>query len=55
MRWVIEAAKSKSGKPMSQRLAQELLEAYENTGAAVKKKNDIYKMAQANRAFAHLA
>ncbi len=53
VRWIVEAARTKKGKPMSQRLAEELLSAYESTGAAVKKKEDVQKMAEANRAFAH--
>ncbi len=53
VRWIIAAARAKKGKPMSQRLAEELLNAYENTGAAVKKREDVQKMAEANRAFAH--
>ncbi len=53
VRWIVEAARAKKGKPMSQKLAEELLSAYESTGAAVKKKEDVQKMAEANRAFAH--
>ncbi len=53
VRWIVAAARAKKGKPMSQKLAEELLNAYENTGAAVKKKEDVQKMAEANRAFAH--
>ncbi len=53
VRWIIGAARAKKGKPMSQKLAEELLSAYENTGAAVKKREDVQKMAEANRAFAH--
>ncbi|WP_036223425.1 30S ribosomal protein S7 [Mesoaciditoga lauensis] len=53
VRWIIAAARAKKGKPMSQRLAEELLNAYENTGTAVKKREDVQKMAEANRAFAH--
>ena len=53
MRWVINAARSKSGKGMSDRLAQELLDAYNNTGSAYKKKEDTHRMAEANKAFAH--
>lgn len=55
MRWIIGAARSQKGKPTKEKLAQELIDAANNTGAAIKKKTDIYKMAQANRAFAHLA
>jgi len=55
LRWIIGAAKSKKGKPMAEKLAQELLEAANNTGSAVKKKIDTHRMAEANRAFAHFA
>ena len=53
MRWVIEAAAARSEKSMSQRLAFELLEASENRGAAVRKREDTHRMADANKAFAH--
>ena len=53
MRWVIEAAQARSEKSMSQRLASELLEASENRGAAVRKREDTHRMADANKAFAH--
>jgi small subunit ribosomal protein S7 len=53
MRWVIEAASARSEKSMSQRLAAELLEAAENRGAAVRKREDTHRMADANKAFAH--
>ena len=53
MRWVIEAAQARSEKSMSQRLAAELLEASENRGAAVRKREDTHRMADANKAFAH--
>ncbi len=55
IRWLINAAKSKKGKPMQEKLAQELIDASQNTGAAVKKKEDTHRMAEANRAFAHYA
>ncbi len=55
MRWIIEAAKSKKGKPMAGKLAEELIAAAENTGKAIKKKENIHRMAEANRAFAHFA
>jgi len=55
MRWIIMAAKSKKGKPMREKLAEELIEAAENRGAAIKKKEDTHRMAEANRAFAHFA
>lgn len=55
MRWVIEAAKARSDKTMSRRLAHELLDAYEGRGAAVKKRADVHRMAESNRAFSHFA
>ncbi len=55
MRWLIGAARSKKGKPMAERLAEELVLAAKNEGAAVKKREDVHKMAEANRAFAHFA
>jgi small subunit ribosomal protein S7 len=53
MRWAIDAARSRSEKSMAMRLAHELLDAAENRGAAVKKREDTHRMADANRAFAH--
>lgn len=53
-RWLIEAAASRKGMPMSEALAAELVDAYNNTGNVVKKRDDVHKMAQSNRAFAHL-
>ena len=53
MRWAIEAARSRSEKSMSVRLAHELMDAAENRGAAVKKREDTHRMADANKAFAH--
>ena len=55
MRWIVQAAKSKKGRPMYQKLAEELIAASENKGGAVKKKEEIHKLAEANKAFAHLA
>lgn len=55
MRWIIETARTKKGKPMTERLAQELIDAYNNTGEAVRKKEETHRVAEANRAFAHLA
>lgn len=52
-RWMIESAHSRKGKCMSEALGQELVDAYNNIGNVVKKKAEMYKMAQANRAFAH--
>lgn len=53
--WVIRSAKARKGIPMYKKLAQEILEASEGTGNAIKKRDDVHKMAQANKAFAHLA
>lgn len=53
MRWLVEAARSRGEKSMAQRLANELLDAAENKGTAVKKREDIHRMAEANKAFAH--
>ncbi|MDD4287785.1 MAG: 30S ribosomal protein S7 [Candidatus Peribacteraceae bacterium] len=55
IRWLLIAARSRKGMPMAQRLGLELLDASSGQGAAVKKKEDVLKMAQANKAFAHLA
>ena len=54
-KWIINAARSKKGKPMAQKLAEELIAASKNEGAAIKKKQNVHKMAEANRAFAHFA
>ncbi len=51
----VEAARARKGMSMEDRIAQELMDAYNNTGAAVKKKEDTHRMAEANRAFAHFA
>ena len=53
MRWIIEAARNRSGHGMADTLASELLDAYNNTGTAFKKREDVHKMAEANKAFAH--
>jgi small subunit ribosomal protein S7 len=53
MRWVIEAARKRSEKSMAHRLAHELMEAADNRGTAVKKKEDTHRMAEANKAFSH--
>lgn len=55
MRWIIEAASSKKGKPMAIRLSTELIEASEKQGLAFKKREDVQRMAEANKAFAHFA
>ena len=54
-RWLIGAARGRKGKPMAEKLAEELLAASNNEGAAVKKRMDVQRMAEANRAFAHFA
>ncbi len=53
MRWIINAARARNGKSMSAKLADELLDAYNSTGAAFKKKEDTHRMAEANKAFSH--
>ena len=53
IRWLINFSKSRSGQSMSEKLAAELLDAYNSRGASVKKKDDTHKMAEANKAFAH--
>ena len=55
LRWLITAAKSKKGRPMKEKLAEEIMLASTNEGAAIKKKEDVHRMAEANRAFAHFA
>lgn len=54
MRWIRDFARNKKGKPMMNKLAEELLSAYKNEGPAVKKRDETHKMAEANKAFAHL-
>ena len=54
-RWLLEAARSKKGKPMAYKFAEELLSASKGEGAAVKKKEEVHRMAESNRAFAHFA
>lgn len=53
MRWLVDAARTRGEKSMSQRLAAEMLDASENKGSAVKKREDVHRMADANKAFAH--
>ena len=53
-RWMVSSAKERKGVPMAEALADEIVDAYNNTGAVVKKKEETHRMAQANRAFAHL-
>jgi len=54
-RWLVSAARSGKGKPMHEKLADELIAASKNEGSAIKKREDVHKMAESNRAFAHLA
>ena len=55
MRWIIDAARNRQGKPMEEFLANEILDAYNKTGAAMTKRENMHKMAEANKAFAHYA
>ncbi len=55
MTWIIDIARGKKGKPFAQRLAEEFISAYNNEGEAVKKRENMHKMAEANKAFAHFA
>jgi small subunit ribosomal protein S7 len=53
IRWLIDFARKRSGKSMGEKLANELIEASHNRGGAIKKKDDVHRMAEANKAFAH--
>jgi small subunit ribosomal protein S7 len=53
--WFVQAARNRKGMSMEDRLALELMDAFNNTGTAVKKREDVHKMAESNRAFAHFA
>ena len=53
MRWILGAARGRSGRPMSERLATELIDAYREQGTAIKKREDTHRMADANKAFVH--
>jgi len=55
IRWILQAARARKGKPMHVRLAAELLDAYNRTGAAFTQRENVHKMAEANKAFAHFA
>ncbi|MFH0820438.1 MAG: 30S ribosomal protein S7 [Candidatus Peregrinibacteria bacterium] len=55
IRWIVGVCRDRRGKPMAEKLAQELLDASKETGAAFKKREDVHRMAQANKAFAHFA
>jgi small subunit ribosomal protein S7 len=54
-KWILDGARSKKGKPMAEKLAQELIDVSMNQGSAMKKKADVHRMAEANKAFAHFA
>jgi small subunit ribosomal protein S7 len=53
MRWMLMAARNRTGRPMHERLASELMDAYNNTGSTIKRREDVHRMAESNRAFAH--
>lgn len=53
LRWIRDFARTRKGKPMAEKLADEILDAYRGQGASIKKRDDTHKMAEANRAFAH--
>jgi len=53
MRWLLTSARGKSGKPMHEKLAGEIMDAFNNTGNTIKRKEDVQRMAEANRAFSH--
>ena len=55
MKWIITAARSRKGQPMAQKLAYEIMDAYNKLGSAIKKREDTHRMAEANKAFAHFA
>lgn len=55
IRWILQAARAKKGKPMSQRLASELIDAYKGQGSAMTTRENVHRMAEANKAFAHFA
>ena len=53
IRWIVTSARAKSGKPLKEKLALELVDAYNGQGNAVKKREDVHKMAEAGKAYAH--
>lgn len=55
IRWIVDAARAQKGKPMAERLAGEFVNAFNNTGGAIKKRQDVQRMADANKAFAHFS
>ncbi|NTW22798.1 30S ribosomal protein S7 [Candidatus Falkowbacteria bacterium] len=54
-RWIIAAAAARTGKPMGEKLAEELMAAFRNEGTAIKKRDDVHRQAESNKAFAHFA
>lgn len=54
IRWIVNAARKKKGKPMQQKLYEEIKDAYSEVGDAIKKRDEVHKMAEANKAFSHL-
>lgn len=55
MRWIITGARSRTGRPMVDRLSAEIIDAFNNTGAAIRRREEVHRMAEANRAFSHYA
>jgi len=53
LRWIIDAAREKQGRPMAEFLAQEILDSFKGEGTAIRKRDEMHRMAEANRAFAH--
>jgi small subunit ribosomal protein S7 len=53
IRWILDAAKARAGKSFAEKLAEELMDAYKNEGASIRKREETHKMAEANRAFSH--
>jgi small subunit ribosomal protein S7 len=53
MRWILGAARGRSGRPMFEKLAAEIMDAYREQGSAIKKRDDTHRMAEANKAFVH--
>ncbi|MEI7497929.1 MAG: 30S ribosomal protein S7 [Candidatus Falkowbacteria bacterium] len=54
-RWIIAAAEGRSGRPMGEKLAEEIMAAFRNEGTAIKKRDDVHRMAESNKAFAHFS
>lgn len=55
IRWIVDSARAQKGKPMAEKLAGEFVNAFNNTGGAIKKRQDVQRMAEANKAFAHFS